>query len=189
MSASSSQSSRSGSGLVVGSLDLDNYSLITASNPVEWDYEGEPIICSCKMMAPRWTSWTNANPGRRFYGCPNYKDPTKCCKFYLWHDPSLCDRGKEIVLELKAKEKLLHKEATFWKRQSLILKQNAADFVEAEIIEENARLKKEVKVLNNKIKEGKSGKWVKLFFALFSVVVICVFVKGSGNIYTCNALP
>ncbi|OMO62431.1 Zinc finger, GRF-type [Corchorus olitorius] len=109
------------------------------------------------MMAPRWTSWTNANLGRRFYGCPNYKDRAKCCKFYLWHDPSLCDRGKEIVLELKGREKLLHKEATFWKRKALILKQNAVDFVEAGIIEENARLKKKV--------------------------------KGSGNIYTCNALP
>nr|POF21489.1 hypothetical protein CFP56_51620 [Quercus suber] len=30
-------------------------------------------------------SWTNNNPGRRFYGCPNYWIGKKC-KFFQWVD-------------------------------------------------------------------------------------------------------
>ncbi|OMO63161.1 hypothetical protein CCACVL1_22447 [Corchorus capsularis] len=62
----------------------------------------------------------------------------------------------------------------------------AVDFVEAEIIKEYARLKNEVKVLDNKIKEGKSGKWVKLLFAPLSFVILS---RGSGNIHTWNRDP
>ena len=37
-------------------------------------YEGEPIMCNHMVVAPRWTSWSDDNPGRRFYGCPYYND-------------------------------------------------------------------------------------------------------------------
>ncbi|XVF14286.1 hypothetical protein REPUB_Repub09cG0045800 [Reevesia pubescens] len=65
-----------------GSLDLNSYRLITWSSPVESDYEGEPVFCHCKMRAPKWSSWTTKNPGRRFYGCSRY--PVKLIIFYVW---------------------------------------------------------------------------------------------------------
>ena len=45
---------------------------------VELDYEGQPIFCNCRargngVKAAKWTSWTEGNPGIRFYGCANYE--------------------------------------------------------------------------------------------------------------------
>ena len=42
-------------------------------------YEGEPIMCNHMVVAPRWTSWSDDNPGRRFYGCRYYND--QVCNF------------------------------------------------------------------------------------------------------------
>ena len=38
-----------------------------------YDYEGEPVYCYCGVKAPLVTSISNENPGRRFFGCSNYK--------------------------------------------------------------------------------------------------------------------
>ena len=43
------------------------------SSSRELKYEGEPRYCR-HGVAPRWTSWTDENPGRRFYGCRYYYD-------------------------------------------------------------------------------------------------------------------
>ena len=45
---------------------------------IENNYEGAQRYYKCKykgmkVKAPRWTSWTIENPGRRFYACPNYE--------------------------------------------------------------------------------------------------------------------
>nr|KAJ0184532.1 hypothetical protein LSAT_V11C900502280 [Lactuca sativa] len=45
--------------------------------------------CNCDEPVGRWTSWKPKNPGRRFVGCPNYKDKEKDCKFFEWIDPPL----------------------------------------------------------------------------------------------------
>ena len=31
------------------------------------------VRCHCGLISPLTTSWTNFNPGRRFYGCAKYK--------------------------------------------------------------------------------------------------------------------
>ncbi|GLT62062.1 hypothetical protein SLA2020_347270 [Shorea laevis] len=41
---------------------------------IEWEYEGPLRTCKCGHFAPRWTCWTEANAGRRFFGCPKYKE-------------------------------------------------------------------------------------------------------------------
>ncbi|TYH96847.1 hypothetical protein ES332_A12G205800v1 [Gossypium tomentosum] len=30
------------------------------------------------------TAWTDSNRGRRFYGCGNYKDGRRGCKYFKW---------------------------------------------------------------------------------------------------------
>ncbi|OMO72776.1 Zinc finger, GRF-type [Corchorus olitorius] len=162
---SSSRSARSASR--VGSLDMDAYTLIKSSYPVEWDYGGDPIMCFCHKIAPRWTSWTNGNPGRRFYGCPKFLEGKPYCKkFHVWHDESFPDRAKEVILELKDREKLLFNEARFWKNQAKMVRQSAVDYVEAELIEENALLKQECGYLRSKLQDGKRWKWGKMSFVV-----------------------
>ena len=43
-------------------------------SPVEYDYEGPRKYCLCRVRgqrleALRKTSWTDDNPGRRYFGC------------------------------------------------------------------------------------------------------------------------
>ena len=38
----------------------------------EVHYEGPMMYCKHGLKAHRWTSWTDVNPGRRFYGCRFY---------------------------------------------------------------------------------------------------------------------
>ncbi|KAH1228992.1 hypothetical protein GmHk_10G028863 [Glycine max] len=71
------------------------------------------VFCLCNIEAPLVTSWTEENPGRRFYGCGLYKDiGTKGCNFFQWHDPVGNNRQKKIIVglmkevdELKLREK------------------------------------------------------------------------------------
>ncbi|XP_057768008.1 uncharacterized protein LOC130988235 [Salvia miltiorrhiza] len=45
------------------------------------------------------TSWTEDNPGRRFYGCRNWK--TKNCGYFDWMDEPMSERAKEVINDLK----------------------------------------------------------------------------------------
>ncbi|GJT26634.1 zinc finger, GRF-type containing protein [Tanacetum coccineum] len=53
------------------------------------------VRCACGLEAVIRTSWTNRNPGRRFYGCLTLS-PT-CVNFLRWYDPPMCQRSVQIV--------------------------------------------------------------------------------------------
>ncbi|XP_057801807.1 uncharacterized protein LOC131016971 [Salvia miltiorrhiza] len=68
------------------------------------EYEGDSRYCFCvnegkRLKAPIRTSWTEDNPGRRFYGCKNWK--TKKCRYFKWHDEPMGERAIEVINELK----------------------------------------------------------------------------------------
>ncbi|KHN34695.1 hypothetical protein glysoja_011248, partial [Glycine soja] len=73
------------------------------------------VMCLCNVDAPLVTSWTEDNPGRRFYGCGLYKIiGRKWCNYYEWHDPlaNSCEERIIVTLmknvdELKFREKNL----------------------------------------------------------------------------------
>ncbi|PWA38768.1 zinc finger, GRF-type [Artemisia annua] len=52
------------------------------------------VQCACGRRAVIRTSWTNINPGRRFYSCPQ-KDSN--CPFIDWVDPPMCPRSVLII--------------------------------------------------------------------------------------------
>ncbi|XP_057803108.1 uncharacterized protein LOC131018399 [Salvia miltiorrhiza] len=63
-----------------------------------------PRYCECHTDGKRtraviMTSWTDENPGRRFYGCRNWK--TKNCGLFDWIDEPMTERAKDIINELK----------------------------------------------------------------------------------------
>ncbi|KAK4604034.1 hypothetical protein RGQ29_012515 [Quercus rubra] len=57
-----------------------------------------PTRCFCSEKPVLVVSWTPDNPGRRFYGYPNYWVGRKC-KFFQWHDDEIYERGKVLISE------------------------------------------------------------------------------------------
>ena len=74
-----------------------------SSSPIKYrekPLEYEPgVYCHCSAKAPRWISWSDKNPGRRYYTCENARFGG--CKFFLWHEelptPFLC----QLLLDLR----------------------------------------------------------------------------------------
>ncbi|KAK9290541.1 hypothetical protein L1049_008711 [Liquidambar formosana] len=61
-----------------------------------------------------WTSWTENNLGRRFYGCPNYK-ANGSCGYFKWLDPPICIRARRIIPGLlKRIEGYRAREMIYW---------------------------------------------------------------------------
>ncbi|KAG8374556.1 hypothetical protein BUALT_Bualt10G0007700 [Buddleja alternifolia] len=52
-------------------------------------------LCDCGHLGMVKTSWTNDNPGRRFFIC----ERIECGKFKWW-DPPMCSRSKAIIPDL-----------------------------------------------------------------------------------------
>ncbi|XP_057793164.1 uncharacterized protein LOC131009773 [Salvia miltiorrhiza] len=108
------------------------------------------MYCECevegqKIRASIMTSWTDENPGRRFYGCRNWKK--KNCGFFDWIDEPINGRAKQVINELKNDNVKLIKV----KESSM----SAAIDVEAEIAKLGALmevLKKDSKKMRKKIR-------------------------------------
>ncbi|WCJ20583.1 hypothetical protein M5689_002803 [Euphorbia peplus] len=60
-------------------------------------------ICDCGFEAVVRTSWTNDNPGRRFYNCRNRGTRHGSYNYFLWIDDKLEDIPMSIVLGLLRK--------------------------------------------------------------------------------------
>ncbi|CAB4318743.1 unnamed protein product [Prunus armeniaca] len=52
--------------------------------------------CKCGKQAILRTSWTDFNPGRRFYVCGT-QGTSRRCDLWEWADPEMCDRSKQII--------------------------------------------------------------------------------------------
>ncbi|KAL0462394.1 UNVERIFIED_CONTAM: hypothetical protein Slati_0127000 [Sesamum latifolium] len=52
-------------------------------------------VCHCGLDVVPRTSWTTANPGRRFRGCPGTNG--SYCTTFAWVDPPMCQRSKEVI--------------------------------------------------------------------------------------------
>ncbi|KAJ9535263.1 hypothetical protein OSB04_un001639, partial [Centaurea solstitialis] len=58
------------------------------------------MYCYCGDKVKVRTSWTKANPGRRFIGCPNYASGQKC-KMFQFVDEELPNQYyKELIFEM-----------------------------------------------------------------------------------------
>ncbi|KAK4270794.1 hypothetical protein QN277_019564 [Acacia crassicarpa] len=66
---------------------------------LEVEYEPLMRYCYHKMVASRWTAWTDGNLGQRFYGCPYYYQDGGC-GFFAWHDDEFGERANSVIKEL-----------------------------------------------------------------------------------------
>ncbi|KAG8377439.1 hypothetical protein BUALT_Bualt08G0033000 [Buddleja alternifolia] len=53
-------------------------------------------ICYCRRLAVIRCSWTDANPGRRFYSCELHRNAGGC-GFFVWLDPPMCERSRNVI--------------------------------------------------------------------------------------------
>ncbi|XP_019184342.1 PREDICTED: uncharacterized protein LOC109179290 [Ipomoea nil] len=53
-------------------------------------------VCECGQELSLRTSWTNDNPGRRYWECSGCKDGSSYT-FVKWYDPPMCPRSKRII--------------------------------------------------------------------------------------------
>ncbi|KAB2097170.1 hypothetical protein ERO13_A01G145614v2 [Gossypium hirsutum] len=66
------------------------------------------LECSCGDLAKLIMSWSNDNPGRRFFGCNKFGSRfRKPCRFFSWFDPSLTPRSRMVLLGLLKKLRTL----------------------------------------------------------------------------------
>lgn len=59
----------------------------SSSSTIEYKNE-KAVFCKCNLLAKIKQSWTDDNPGRRFYGCQGRKvvHGYESCKFFIWYD-------------------------------------------------------------------------------------------------------
>nr|XP_027102658.1 uncharacterized protein LOC113723898 [Coffea arabica] len=58
-----------------------------------------PVTCHCGKASKLRTSWTDENPGRRFFCCENYGEGNGC-GFFLWYDKPMCEQSKWLIPSL-----------------------------------------------------------------------------------------
>ncbi|KAG4179177.1 hypothetical protein ERO13_A10G090350v2 [Gossypium hirsutum] len=58
-------------------------------------------VCYCGNLAKLNMSWSNDNPGRRFFGYKKFGSGfRKPCRFFTWFDPPLTPRSQIVLLGL-----------------------------------------------------------------------------------------
>ncbi|KAJ9557626.1 hypothetical protein OSB04_012240 [Centaurea solstitialis] len=75
------------------------------------------VECHCGCRAIVRISWTSANPGRRFFCCPNTGYD---CGFFMWVDTPMFNRASvdgllKLKINAEANLKAKTKEARMWK--------------------------------------------------------------------------
>ena len=76
-------------------------------------------FCHCGRLAILKTSWTDDNPGRRFFG---YTKKRSGCGFFRWEDPPMCARAKVIIPGLLRKlNRMEDKIAQMQRRQTVLV--------------------------------------------------------------------
>ncbi|XP_059284980.1 uncharacterized protein LOC132038316 [Lycium ferocissimum] len=73
----------------------------------------ETVRCKHGDLLTMQTSWSNDNPGRRFWSCPRYRE--KSCKFFGWRDRDEIDvRSKFVISRLANRVKDLEKSLAYF---------------------------------------------------------------------------
>ncbi|PPD77665.1 hypothetical protein GOBAR_DD25402 [Gossypium barbadense] len=103
-----------------GSKKKSPYTNDVTSSQKKYAYDRPTVKYHCNKLAPIDTSWSDLNPGRRFYGCSDFRDGG--CDFFKWYNWKMCDRVIELLRQLHDSERNLLKD-------NLALRKNAMDLV------------------------------------------------------------
>ncbi|TKY48452.1 hypothetical protein E2542_SST25871 [Spatholobus suberectus] len=65
------------------------------------------IVCKCGALSKLKISWSDDNPGKRFYGCGNYNGSIGRCDYFIWYNPLTNDFHANLFNKLKKEIKNL----------------------------------------------------------------------------------
>ncbi|GER31466.1 GRF zinc finger containing protein [Striga asiatica] len=66
---------------------------------MEWQQTAEFVVerfCRCGKNVVTRTSWSDANPGRRYISCEKFKEKGGCT-YFVWIERPLCPRACQII--------------------------------------------------------------------------------------------
>ncbi|TKY67447.1 cyanogenic beta-glucosidase [Spatholobus suberectus] len=104
-------------------------------------------FCNCGIPCKLQTSWTERNPGRRFYGCGRY-GLSSHCDYFSWFDPPTTSQARRVIDDLMNKNKELMEEMVAQKAALLILQEKVKTqkedlmVLKRELVEFKAHIKK-----------------------------------------------
>ncbi|KAL4581648.1 hypothetical protein LXL04_006174 [Taraxacum kok-saghyz] len=160
------------------------------------------VGCDCKDPKPPMerVSWSDSNPGRRFFNCVDslIGDDTKKCDFFQWFDPELPNEHylnwvNKIKNELKSFKdksycgKLIKKVAELEKMNQdlelqIVAEREANEGACVQAAEERAKLVKEMQVLNKKVQVAVGLLVFAVGVMLVWVVTNCIEDSGSDDV-------
>ncbi|CAN1342407.1 Probable WRKY transcription factor 21 [Linum perenne] len=74
----------------------------------EFSYEDDDVRCFCQLRASRRISRTEANPNRKFFGCPLYSTDDKGCDFFQWYDSKIQEDVRRLASSVSELTLQLH---------------------------------------------------------------------------------
>ncbi|XP_030445959.1 uncharacterized protein LOC115668690 [Syzygium oleosum] len=109
------------------------------------EVELEPT-CYCGLQSPILTAKTRKNAGRRFHGCAKFDGPG-CCDFFMWVDPKIPDRARDMIVDLLERNQALCESSQSRRDEvdvsSLLTKMKTQRAKNKRLKEELAQVKKE----------------------------------------------
>ncbi|KAK5846707.1 hypothetical protein PVK06_003004 [Gossypium arboreum] len=173
-----------------GSKKKSSYANVVTSSRKEYAYDGPAVKCHCNKLAPRDTSWSDLNPGRRFYGCSDFRDSG--CDFFKWYDGKMCDHATELLRQLRDSERNLLKDNLAFRKNAMDLvafdgnHNGGSSAVDVEVeggrsicgVEGEVALRKKMLTMKQKIKVIKKEK--SLYKMLFSCSMLCIVCITIG---------
>lgn len=141
------------------------------------DYEPAQI-CFCKAKAPRLISWSDLNPGRRYYKCGANTGPG--CTFWKWADPEIPPFLNQLIRDLRDNVREL-------KNENANLKMQASKEEEKEQVIEEDDAMKLVRKMDTEMaamaaRIDKECKYKKMFYVLAIIFVVWLVVLESVSL-------
>lgn len=84
-------------------------SLSSSSRRTPWSADVDNIFCHCGLPVKQFTSWTETNPGRRFYRCPRPQGHVQC-QYFAWIDSPIYGRGRDVIINLRKEKRELEQQ-------------------------------------------------------------------------------